>query len=176
MANALRHGLHHQPQSRSLWRAFGLAQQAGRRALPRAGHGAQHFGQLAGGVLGEGFVHLALISAQGLAQRIRGVQAGGEKVGVKAGDVGGVSLHKAQIQRVSGRLAVGFTKHTVAVGVHADVKQRTRPAPVRIGRRRAHRHQRHRAEMRQNGSCVDHRALRYGAHGSCRQRHRLGHR
>ena len=58
--------------------------------------------------MGEGFVHLALIGAQGFAQSLSRIQAGGEKVGVKAGDMGGIGLDKAQIQRVCSGLAVGF--------------------------------------------------------------------
>ena len=157
-------------------RTLGLAQKAGRGALPRAGHRAQNLGQLAGGIFGEGLVHFAFVGAQGLAQGIGGVGAAVEQVRVEAGDMGGIARHKAQIDRVGTGLAVSLLQRLVPGRVHADVEDGARAAPVRIGGRGADRDQRTGPEMFQDRRRIDRRALRYGPHGRGGQRHGQRHR
>jgi hypothetical protein len=63
-AHAQRHGLHDEARPRLGRGALGLAEEAGGGPLPGAGHGAEHLGELDGGVLGEGLVGLVLVGVE----------------------------------------------------------------------------------------------------------------
>ena len=175
-AHALRHGLHHQPECGLGGRALGLAQQAGGGAFPGPGHRAQHVGQLARRVFGEGFLHLGGVAAQGVAQAFGRRLKPLEHVGVEARDVNRIALHEAQIKRIRRRLAVGLHQPVVAGSVEADVEDGGRAAPIGVLGRRAHRDQRLGAEMGQNGGAIERLTGGDGAHRGGGQCHGLRHR
>ena len=171
------HLLHHQPQPRIGWCALGHAQQTGRGALPRAGHGFQNAGQLGTDVFGKRLFGLLFIGGQRRVQR-RGVLAvdGVEHVRVQTCDVHGIALHEPQ-ENLGRRLgAQRLAQFGVAVVVHADVQHRAGPAPIGVLRRRAHTQQRAGRECGKDAGNVRQMPRGDVVHRAKAQRHGRGHR
>ena len=171
----LRHVLHDQPQRRIDRRALGLPQEPRRGALPRPRHRAQHFGQLPRGRLRKFLVKLGLIGRQRCGKRRRG-RLGREHVGVKPRHMDRIGLHEFQIDRIGQRRAVQLGEFGMALGIHAHVQHRPRPAPFGVRRAGAHRHQLAFAEQRQKPRRIGHLARSNRPDGIARHRHGLRHR
>ena len=129
-----------------------------------------------GGVFGKGFVHLALILTQRLAQGVRAGLDVIEHIGVKTGHVNGIRLHKSKIKRIGRFSAVALDKICMPFRIHAHIQHCAGPAPIGVLGARAHRDQRHVAEMRQNGAGIHRMARRNRPHSLRGQGHGFWHR
>jgi hypothetical protein len=102
--------------------------------------------------------------------------SGGRRLGVEAGDLDGVALDEAEVERGGGALAGGDGQRLVPLVAHADVEDGAGAAPVGVERGGAHGQERREAEGSHDLPELGHPPLGDAADGVEGQRHGEGDR